>query len=218
MAASRSSAASSRDCCSATWAGETWRTCEPAGRTAAVPDVIGADGRITIGTRSFSVGVFPIGIDAAAIEAQATEASQSEAVRRMTASLLGRRLMIGVDRLDYSKGLVERFAAYQSFLESYPANLGKITFMQIAPLSRTDVWPLASMAAMSSAMNASSASSAVTGPRPAVRDRAIGIASSSARLRVTGAVTARSAGRGPRARRKVDVRARTGRLSHPRAE
>jgi trehalose 6-phosphate synthase len=83
--------------------------------------------------------VFPIGIDAAGVEAQAAEASQSEAVRRMTASLLGRKLMIGVDRLDYSKGLVERFAAYQSFLESYPANLGKITFMQIAPLSRTDV-------------------------------------------------------------------------------
>jgi trehalose 6-phosphate synthase len=102
-------------------------------------DVIGSDGRITIGARSFNVGVFPIGIDAAGVEAQAAEASQSEAVRRMTASLLGRKLMIGVDRLDYSKGLVERFAAYQSFLESYPANLGKITFMQIAPLSRTDV-------------------------------------------------------------------------------
>ena len=102
-------------------------------------DVIGTDGRVTIGSRSLTVGVFPIGVDVAAIEAQAAEASQSEAVRRMTASLLGRKFMIGVDRLDYSKGLVERFAAYQSFLESYPENLGKITFMQIAPLSRTDV-------------------------------------------------------------------------------
>ena len=102
-------------------------------------DVIGPDNRITIGSRTLTVGVFPIGIDARAVEAQAAEASQSEAVRRMTASLLGRKLMIGVDRLDYSKGLMERFAAYQSFLESYPENLGRITFMQIAPLSRTDV-------------------------------------------------------------------------------
>ena len=102
-------------------------------------DVLGADGRITIGSRTLTVGVFPIGIDAAAIETQAAESSQSEAVRRLSASLLGRKLMIGVDRLDYSKGLIERFAAYQSFLESYPDNLGKITFMQIAPLSRTDV-------------------------------------------------------------------------------
>jgi FeS assembly protein IscX len=38
----------------------------------------------------------------------------------MIAGLLGRRLMIGVDRLDYSKGLVERFKAYERFLETHP--------------------------------------------------------------------------------------------------
>jgi trehalose 6-phosphate synthase len=47
--------------------------------------------------------------------------------------------MIGVDRLDYSKGLVERFSAYQHFLETYPENVGRVTYMQIAPLSRADV-------------------------------------------------------------------------------
>ena len=83
-------------------------------------DVIGADGRITIGSRSLAVGVFPIGVDVAAIEIQAAEASQSEAVSRMTASLQGRKLMIGVDRLDYSKGLIERFAAYQQFSRDLP--------------------------------------------------------------------------------------------------
>jgi trehalose 6-phosphate synthase len=57
----------------------------------------------------------------------------------MTDSLMGRTLMIGVDRLDYSKGLVERFHAYQHFLETYPDMLGRITYMQIAPLSRSDV-------------------------------------------------------------------------------
>ncbi|MGH8310998.1 MAG: alpha,alpha-trehalose-phosphate synthase (UDP-forming), partial [Steroidobacteraceae bacterium] len=102
-------------------------------------DAVGADGRISIGSRSLTAGVFPIGVDVQAIEADSAEAAQSEPVRRMSASLLGRKLMVGVDRLDYSKGLIERFAAYQSFLESYPENLGKITFMQIAPLSRTDV-------------------------------------------------------------------------------
>ncbi len=102
-------------------------------------DAVGVDGRISIGSRSLTAGVFPIGVDVQAIEAASAEAAQSEPVRRMSASLLGRKLMVGVDRLDYSKGLIERFAAYQSFLESYPENLGKITFMQIAPLSRTDV-------------------------------------------------------------------------------
>jgi trehalose 6-phosphate synthase len=47
--------------------------------------------------------------------------------------------VIGVDRLDYSKGLVERFDAYARFLEEYPENQGRVTFLQIAPLSRTDV-------------------------------------------------------------------------------
>ena len=102
-------------------------------------DAIGAQGRIHIGSRSVRTGVFPIGIDVPAVEAAASAAAQSDAVRRLSASLLGRKLMVGVDRLDYSKGLIERFAAYQTFLESYPENLGKITFMQIAPLSRTDV-------------------------------------------------------------------------------
>jgi trehalose 6-phosphate synthase len=100
---------------------------------------VGADNRISIGSRSVQSGVFPIGIDVPAVEAAAAEGSQSEAVRRLTASLLGRKLMIGVDRLDYSKGLIERFAAYQRFLESYPDNLGNLTFMQIAPLSRGNV-------------------------------------------------------------------------------
>jgi len=103
------------------------------------PEAIGRDGKLRIGARTVHTGVFPIGIDVARVEAAATEGAQSEAVRRLTESLLGRKLMIGVDRLDYSKGLIERFAAYQRFLESYPENLGKITFMQIAPLSRTNV-------------------------------------------------------------------------------
>jgi trehalose 6-phosphate synthase len=83
--------------------------------------------------------VFPIGIDVAAVEAEALEASSTDVVRRMTDSLMGRSLMMGVDRLDYSKGLVERFSAYQQFLETHPENLGRITYIQIAPLSRTDV-------------------------------------------------------------------------------
>lgn len=102
-------------------------------------DAVDANGRVNIGSRAMQSGVFPIGIDVAGVEAAAAEGLQSEAVKRMSASLLGRKLMIGVDRLDYSKGLIERFAAYRRFLESYPDNLGNLTFMQIAPLSRGNV-------------------------------------------------------------------------------
>lgn len=94
---------------------------------------------VRIGCRVVRCGVFPIGVDVDRIQEQAVAASGSQAVRRMVDSLHGRRLIIGVDRLDYSKGLVERFNAYQQFLETFPSNCGHVTFMQIAPVSRKDV-------------------------------------------------------------------------------
>jgi trehalose 6-phosphate synthase len=57
----------------------------------------------------------------------------------MDAGLLGRRCIIGVDRLDYSKGLVDRFLAYERFMEGDPGSLNRVTFLQIAPLSRADL-------------------------------------------------------------------------------
>jgi len=85
------------------------------------------------------IAAYPIGVDVDAIVAEAAEAVLEDQVARLTASLLGRKLIIGVDRLDYSKGLTERFAAFEEFLESYPDEQGKVTFLQIAPLSRSDV-------------------------------------------------------------------------------
>jgi trehalose 6-phosphate synthase len=102
-------------------------------------EAIRPEGRIRIGDRELRADVFPIGVDVGAIESTAAEAIRSEVVKRMTDSLMGRALMMGVDRLDYSKGLVERFSAYRQFLETYPDNLGRITYIQIAPLSRADV-------------------------------------------------------------------------------
>jgi trehalose 6-phosphate synthase len=83
--------------------------------------------------------VYPIGVDVDSIQREAVESLSSDTSKRMVAGLLGRRLMIGVDRLDYSKGLVERFKAYERFLETHPENQNRVTFMQIAPLSRADV-------------------------------------------------------------------------------
>jgi len=98
-----------------------------------------SDQTVTLGGRRVITGVFPIGVDVDAIQREAIESQSSDAGKRMIAGLLGRRLMIGVDRLDYSKGLVERFKAYERFLETHPENQNRVTFLQIAPLSRTDV-------------------------------------------------------------------------------
>jgi trehalose 6-phosphate synthase len=83
--------------------------------------------------------VFPIGVDVDGIQRAAVESHRAAATQRMVKSLVGRKLIIGVDRLDYSKGLVERFKAYEQFLEAFPENHGQVVYLQIAPLSRKDV-------------------------------------------------------------------------------
>jgi trehalose 6-phosphate synthase len=60
-------------------------------------------------------------------------------LRRFEQSLRDRRLIIGVDRLDYSKGLEHRFKAFASFLERYPDNRGRVRFLQIATATRSNV-------------------------------------------------------------------------------
>jgi trehalose 6-phosphate synthase len=103
------------------------------------PEAEISDAEIRLGQRRIVTLVCPIGVDVDDIQRLSVEALQSDECRRMTTGLLGRRLMVGVDRLDYSKGLVQRFRAYERFLEAHPENHNRVTFMQIAPLSRTDV-------------------------------------------------------------------------------
>jgi trehalose 6-phosphate synthase len=83
--------------------------------------------------------VFPIGIDVETVSAQAAAADGSRHLRRLRQSLTDRALMIGVDRLDYSKGLTARFQAYSHLLEAYPEVRGQTVLIQIAPPSRSEV-------------------------------------------------------------------------------
>ena len=89
--------------------------------------------------RRFRGGAFPISIDTGMIARQAEEAALKPAVQRLRASLADRAMAIGVDRLDYSKGLPDRFRAFERLLERHPDRHGEITFLQIAPASRSDV-------------------------------------------------------------------------------
>ncbi|MBO0739385.1 MAG: alpha,alpha-trehalose-phosphate synthase (UDP-forming) [Alphaproteobacteria bacterium] len=83
--------------------------------------------------------VFPIGIDVEVVSTQAAAADDSRHMRRLCQSLGDRALMIGVDRLDYSKGLRARFQAYSQLLEHYPQTRGRTVLIQIAPPSRSEV-------------------------------------------------------------------------------
>ncbi len=83
--------------------------------------------------------VTPIGIDYQAFQQQAIQSSKSRNTRRLIDSLVGRKLMIGADRLDYSKGLPNRFEAFNRLLERFPEHKSKVSFLQIAAPSREDV-------------------------------------------------------------------------------
>jgi trehalose 6-phosphate synthase len=89
--------------------------------------------------RTLKVGAFPIGIDAPEF-ARMLKSSTARRMRDlMTAATVFRHLVVGVDRLDYSKGLEERFAGYERFLADNPDMRREILMLQIAPVSREGV-------------------------------------------------------------------------------
>ncbi|WP_062014131.1 trehalose-6-phosphate synthase [Aureimonas sp. AU4] len=92
-----------------------------------------SDGRIV------RASAFPIGIDAEGFAefAQSDEAREHETMVRDISH--GRHQIVGVDRMDYSKGIVERFRGFEQLLEDEPAFRGQVQFLQVAPLSRSEL-------------------------------------------------------------------------------
>ena len=97
------------------------------------------DHTIESGAGRITAEVFPIGIDVDEIQQLAAESQTMKSVLRMARSLDDRQLIIGVDRLDYSKGLQQRLLSYERLLERYPNAQRNVTLMQIAPPTRTGV-------------------------------------------------------------------------------
>jgi trehalose 6-phosphate synthase len=95
--------------------------------------------------RTVQLGVFPIGIETAEFNRLARQSARSPLVRNVMDSLAGRAMVIGVDRLDYSKGLVQRMDAFERFLAVYPDWRGKVTYLQITPKSRSEIQEYADM-------------------------------------------------------------------------
>ncbi len=91
------------------------------------------------GRRTVRIGTFPIGIDAASFAARAANAATRPEATRLRDSLQGARLAIGVDRVDYSKGLANRFEAFDQLLQRRPALKRTVALLQIAVPSRVHV-------------------------------------------------------------------------------
>jgi trehalose 6-phosphate synthase len=89
--------------------------------------------------RQTRIGSFPVGLDVDDFQRRARRAMQSSFVREVVESLGGRELVIGVDRLDYSKGLVQRMDAFERFYEVHAEWRARVTYLQIAPPSRSEI-------------------------------------------------------------------------------
>jgi trehalose 6-phosphate synthase len=88
---------------------------------------------------TFRIGVFPVGVEATELNRLARHAIHSPFVRDVVESLAGRDMIIGVDRLDYSKGIALRMEAFDRFLSTHPDWRGKVTYLQITPKSRSEI-------------------------------------------------------------------------------
>lgn len=88
--------------------------------------------------KRFQTEVYPIGIEPEEIVEQASGPLPPK-LAQLKAELKNVKNIFSVERLDYSKGLPERFQAYETLLEKYPEHHGKIRYTQIAPTSRGEV-------------------------------------------------------------------------------
>ncbi len=98
-----------------------------------------APGALQAFGKSVQVGAFPIGIDAADF-ARMLRSPKARRMRNLIeAATVFRHLVVGVDRLDYSKGLEERFLGFEQYLADNPDMRREVLMLQIAPVSRESV-------------------------------------------------------------------------------
>ena len=107
--------------------------CEILGGEMISADTLGVNGKYV------KVGVFPVGIDVESFVAMAQDPVAGKRLMRTERRNKQRIYAIGVDRLDYSKGLPEKFRAFQRLLGTYPDNTKPVTLIQVASPTRDDL-------------------------------------------------------------------------------
>ncbi len=105
------------------------------------------DGRTFVaGKRVVRLAAFPVGVETLEFNRLAERAARSPFVREVLASIADRALIIGVDRLDYTKGIALRVQAFERFLAQNPPWHRAVTYLQITPRSRSEIREYAEMA------------------------------------------------------------------------
>jgi trehalose 6-phosphate synthase/phosphatase len=96
-------------------------------------------GQVNVNGALRRVETFPIGIDYARFREAAASAEVAEARARMATGLAHRKLIFSVDRLDYSKGILQRLRGFEAFLNDWPEYAGKVSFVLLVVPSREQV-------------------------------------------------------------------------------
>jgi trehalose 6-phosphate synthase len=94
---------------------------------------------IAIAGRRVVTAAHPISIDARTLDEDARSGATERSLRGLRTQFGGRRILLGVDRLDYTKGIIERLRAIELLLEGRPELRGRLAFVQIAVPSRGEI-------------------------------------------------------------------------------
>ena len=104
-----------------------------------VEEVKARGDRVTVEGRSVRLGVFPMSVDASAFDALARDPEVMADAAALRADAGGRRILLGVDRLDYTKGIPRRLLAFERLFSREPTLRDEIRYIQIAVPSRERV-------------------------------------------------------------------------------
>jgi len=107
-----------------------------------VQRILGLDhylGRLNLPEWTVKVDTFPMGIDYARYSGAAASATTAERARRLRAAFPDQKIIFSVDRLDYTKGLINRLRGYELFLRRHPEWHRRVVFMLVVAPSRTGV-------------------------------------------------------------------------------
>jgi trehalose 6-phosphate synthase/phosphatase len=103
------------------------------------PEVSVMSNEILFGNRTILVDAFPMGIDYDKFASMAVSEAIHDEMSELELHKGNRKLMISIDRLDYSKGIIHRLKAFETFLEMYPDMAGSVVFIQLIVPSRDSI-------------------------------------------------------------------------------
>lgn len=89
--------------------------------------------------RRIKVAALPLGVDVKMIKQSSENFIEQDDVMQLAREIGNRTVLLGIDRLDYTKGIPERLLAFRQLLQQYPQHIGNITFIQICVPTRTNI-------------------------------------------------------------------------------